>query len=212
MVNRRQYVRTVGSGLCVGLAGLAGCGSPSEEGGTASPVGGANETATETAVEEQTETTEPTETPEETEAGAEGAEGGENTVAMVSEDDQHYFDPIGVFVESGASITWENQSGSHSSTAYVEDNPQAGVRRVPEDSDGWNSETLSEEGATFSHTFEVEGTYDYYCIPHKSLGMVGRVVVGEPSGLGDDPPDGSVPDEQTIVEEGTVSHDAFNSG
>jgi len=42
--------------------------------------------------------------------------------------------------------------------------------------------------------------------------MVGRVVVGEPSGLDGDPPDGSVPDEQTIVDAGAVSYDEFQSG
>jgi hypothetical protein len=37
-----------------------------------------------------------------------------------------------------------------------------------------------EAGATFEHTFETEGVYHYYCIPHESLGMLGSVIVGEP--------------------------------
>ena len=32
-------------------------------------------------------------------------------------------------------------------------------------------------GATSSFTFEEPGTYDYYCIPHESQGMVGTVTV-----------------------------------
>lgn len=204
-MKRRRYVRTVGSGICVGLAGLAGCGSPGEEAGTETVAMAGNETET-TAEEGDTGANATNET------GTDGAGSGSNTVAMVTDGDQYYFDPIGLYVDPGGSVTWENQAGSHSSTAYVEGNPQAEVRRVPEDAEGWNSETLSEEGATFSHTFEVEGTYDYYCVPHKSLGMVGRIVVGEPSGLEDDPPDGPAPDEQTIVEEGAVSYDQFQSG
>lgn len=207
-MKRRRYIRTVGSGLCVGLAGFAGCGSPGENAGTDEGPVAANETATETAQGGQTAEGNATQTG--TEGG--GGGGGSQTVAMVTDGDQYYFDPIGLFVEPGASVTWENQAGSHSSTAYVEGNPQAEVNRIPGDAEGWNSEILSEEGATFSHTFEVQGTYDYYCIPHKSLGMVGRIVVGEPSGLEGDPPDGSVPAEQTIVEQGAVSFEEFQSG
>jgi plastocyanin len=32
-------------------------------------------------------------------------------------------------------------------------------------------------GGTFSFTFEEPGTYDYFCIPHEDLGMVGSVTV-----------------------------------
>ena len=30
----------------------------------------------------------------------------------------------------------------------------------------------------FSHTFETPGIYYYVCTPHKSMGMIGLVVVG----------------------------------
>lgn len=134
-----------------------------------------------------------------------------NTIAMVTGDSDYYFDPIGLFVETGETVTWEIESGAHSSTAYEEGTGPATVTRIPNGSEGWNSETLSESGASFEHTFEVAGTYDYYCIPHKSFGMVGRVVVGEPGGPaeGSMPPDGEVPESQTIVDQGTVTFDEF---
>lgn len=34
-------------------------------------------------------------------------------------------------------------------------------------------------GGTFSYTFEEPGRYDYYCIPHESMGMIGSVTVSD---------------------------------
>ena len=126
---------------------------------------------------------------------------------MVTEGDSHFFDPVGLYVEPGETITWTNDSRAHSTTAYAEGNPSASVRRIPEEAEAWNSGTLTEQGATF----EIEGTYDYYCIPHKTLGMVGRLVVGKPGGPAVDshPPDGSLPSGDAIAERGAIGWDAF---
>jgi len=35
------------------------------------------------------------------------------------------------------------------------------------------------DGETYEHTFEVPGTYNYFCIPHESGGMVGKFTVTE---------------------------------
>ncbi|MFC7137827.1 plastocyanin/azurin family copper-binding protein [Halobaculum litoreum] len=32
-------------------------------------------------------------------------------------------------------------------------------------------------GESYEHTFEAEGEYEYFCIPHESVGMVGTVTV-----------------------------------
>jgi plastocyanin len=129
---------------------------------------------------------------------------------MLTDGSDFLFDPIGLFVEQGETITWTLESGSHSATSYTEDNPQASANRIPDDAESWNSGTLSEQGAEFTYTFEVPGTYDYYCIPHKTLGMVGRIVCQEPSGVEGDPPDGPVPAAQRIVDQGAVSQEEFN--
>lgn len=125
----------------------------------------------------------------------------------------YYFDPIGLFVKPGETVTWVNETGAHSTTAYEKGNGRALVTRIPKDATAWNSGILSELGATFEHTFEVEGTYDYFCIPHKSLGMVGRIVVGKPGGPaeGSMPPDGTVPESSSIIEQNAISYDEFRS-
>lgn len=133
------------------------------------------------------------------------------TVEMVTEGGAYYFDPIGLHVEPGTTVTWRNASGRHSTTAYHAAGDFASTTRIPDGADPWNSGTLTAAGATFEHTFDVEGTYDYFCVPHKSLGMVGRLVVGDPGGpaAGSMPPDGEVPDGEAIVERGRIRHGEF---
>ena len=109
----------------------------------------------------------------------------------------NYFDPIGLHVEPGTTVRFEIAAGAHSATAYPD--------RVPADATAFDSGTISQ--GSFEHTFEVPGTYDYYCIPHKTVGMVGRIVVGSPGGPAEDSPipDGEVPDSETIVQNGAVA-------
>ncbi len=111
----------------------------------------------------------------------------------------NYFDPVGLAVEPGTTVRFEVDTGSHSATAYED--------RIPPGATPFDSGTISEGG--FEHTFETSGTYDYYCIPHRSMGMTGRIVVGEPGGPAEATPipDGDVPDSSEIVEQGRVSVD-----
>ncbi len=48
---------------------------------------------------------------------------------------------------------------------------------TPEGHGEWAEGTLPSAGATFTHTFGTAGTFDYFCVPHVSAGMTGRVVV-----------------------------------
>jgi len=135
-------------------------------------------------------------------------------VDMITEGSDYYFDPVGIYVEPGDTIQWVNASGDHSTTSYTKDNGASSgdPRRIPEGAESWNSDVLKEDGATFEYTFEETGTYDYYCIPHKTLGMVGRVVCGEPGGPGaegaipNDVGSGVMPDSEKIVESKAFSY------
>lgn len=99
-------------------------------------------------------------------------------VAMKSGDAGHHFDPNLVWIEPGGTVTWTNESGAHTTTAYHPeiDKPL----RIPEGASPWDSGMFSEPGKTFEYTFEVEGVYDYFCIPHEYRAMVGSVIVGKP--------------------------------
>lgn len=130
-------------------------------------------------------------------------------VKMKTEGSSYLFDPIGLFVNPGETVTWEIASGSHSTTSYTANNPQYdGPRLIPKGAEPWNSGVVS-GGKTFEYTFEEEGTYTYFCIPHKSLGMVGRVVCGSPGGPGetkampesDKPSAGIMPPSDEIVKQ-----------
>jgi halocyanin-like protein len=76
------------------------------------------------------------------------------------------FGPAAVQVDPGTTVVWEW-------------NGEGGQHNVVAESGGdFESETVAEAGFTFEQTFEEEGVVQYYCQPHRSLGMKGVVVVG----------------------------------
>ncbi|RUM99133.1 hypothetical protein EET67_05745 [Pseudaminobacter arsenicus] len=92
-----------------------------------------------------------------------------------------WYDPVGIHVKPGQTIRWTNRDpgNSHTVTAYhpeIFDRP----RRIPAAAKPWDSDYLL-PNESFSVTLTVEGVYDYYCVPHEHAGMVGRIVVGNPS-------------------------------
>ncbi|MFB6153241.1 MAG: plastocyanin/azurin family copper-binding protein [Halodesulfurarchaeum sp.] len=143
-----------------------------------------------------------------------------HNVGMYTEGGAYYFDPIGLFVEPGDTVSWVIKSGVHTTTSYSPSNPGATVQLIPDEAKPWNSGTLTQQGASYEYTFEVPGTYDYYCIPHKSLGMVGRIVCGEPGGpaeqasipSSDRPKEGSLPSSDVIVEKGSLGYPFTGGG
>ncbi|MEF8907879.1 MAG: plastocyanin/azurin family copper-binding protein [Haloarculaceae archaeon] len=98
--------------------------------------------------------------------------------ARSADSTEYHFDPHVTWVEAGGTVTWRLESGAHTATAYHPGNDQP--RLVPEGTDAWDSGMLSEEGETFSQTFETEGVYHYFCKPHEQFGMIATVIVGEP--------------------------------
>ena len=96
------------------------------------------------------------------------------------------FDPDAVTVAPGTTVVWENVGAiGHSVTAYEDG--------IPEEADyfasgGFDGEQAARDaypdgdiggGGTYEHTFDLEGTYEYFCIPHESAGMLGTITVQE---------------------------------
>lgn len=97
-----------------------------------------------------------------------------------------WFDPVGLWVEPGTTVRWVIESNVHTVTAYHPDNEGHSLR-IPETAHPWDSGYLVNPGDAFEVTLTVPGVYDYYCAPHEEGGMVGRIVVGTPSGPGSKP-------------------------
>jgi plastocyanin len=110
---------------------------------------------------------------------------------------QYFFDPVGVWVARGGTVRWEfgftggvGALMGVSVTAFHPANENHELR-IPEAAPPFNSGPMNRAAngfIRFDHTFDVEGTYDYFSLTHESIGMVGRVVVGRPGGPGDQPP------------------------
>lgn len=85
------------------------------------------------------------------------------------------FAPAALLVEPGTTVSWEwsGEGGAHNVVhdQEVDDEASEQVFR--------SGGPVDSEEEVFEFTFEEEGVYPYFCLPHKSLQMKGVVVVGE---------------------------------
>jgi plastocyanin len=79
------------------------------------------------------------------------------------------FEPATIQVNVGGTVTWTNEGGFHTVT---------GGSGGSQDPASPINGQLQSAGQTYAVTFDKAGTYDYFCQPHLSVGMVGKVVVG----------------------------------
>ncbi len=97
------------------------------------------------------------------EEGGTADETGSNEVTIaVGPNESNNFDPVAVHVDPGTKIVWEWEGPGH--------NVQA--------EDGQFESEIKSEG-TFEYTAEEEGVIPYFCQPHKDMGMLGALAVGE---------------------------------
>lgn len=96
----------------------------------------------------------------------------------------HDFVPDRLTIQAGQMVTWVNDSTQmHTVTAYQDSLPAGAAYFASGDlpSERAARDELSAgligPGESFSVTFDVPGTYRYFCIPHEAQGMTGTVVV-----------------------------------
>ncbi|MFW6017346.1 MAG: halocyanin domain-containing protein [Halapricum sp.] len=91
----------------------------------------------------------------------------EITIAVGAGSDGYTFDPPAVWVDTGTTIVWEwtGEGGAHNV--------------VGENTDFSSGDSVDEDGYTYEQTFEEEGVVTYYCDPHRDLGMLGALAVGD---------------------------------
>ena len=83
------------------------------------------------------------------------------------------FEPKILHIALGDKVTWVNEvAETHDIISYPNGYPK-GAKPLA-------SPYLEKAGQTWSHVFQdVEGTYDYHCIPHIMMEMTGQIIVGE---------------------------------
>ena len=77
------------------------------------------------------------------------------------------FRPFEVAITAGTTVEWVWRDGGHNVV----------VSARPEQS-GWTGHgAIEDDGYVDEHVFTVEGTYRYYCSPHRAQGMTGTIHV-----------------------------------
>ena len=74
---------------------------------------------------------------------------------------------VDLTIETGDTVVWTWTSPNHS----VENDPSGSSVEV------FNSGVLFPNGSTFSHTFTIIGSNDYYCLVHGAASMSGTITV-----------------------------------
>jgi plastocyanin len=91
------------------------------------------------------------------------------------------FEPTGLFVQSGDIVQFTTRQDVHTISSY---HPNFHYKqRIPWDSPAISSPVVWPD-TYFLYQFDTPGVYDLMCLPHESLGMVARLVVGESTGPG----------------------------
>ncbi|MBN1236975.1 MAG: PQQ-dependent sugar dehydrogenase [Gammaproteobacteria bacterium] len=119
----------------------------------------------------------------------------EGPAAVVEMTTTLQFAPQLVEITVGETVEWRNVSPVvHTVTADPALANDPSFVSLPEEAEPFDSGAIAPDG-TFSQTFTVAGTYEYFCVPHQSAGMRGTVVVSaEGSGDGGPGLDDPLPD------------------
>lgn len=152
-MDRRQFVVLGASGLIAALAGCSGTTPTEAPTDTTRPTRSPTSTPADTAEPTATEATDPAQ------------------VVAVAPDGTTRFDPESFTVAVGDTVRWVWRSGGHN---VVPDGRPSGESWSG--TPGGAGETYP-GGYAYSHTVKTAGAYEYYCAPHRSIGMTGSFTV-----------------------------------
>jgi len=93
------------------------------------------------------------------------------------------FNPSNLTINLGDTIVWTWFEGSHTTTST----------QIPVGAVSWN-EPLNNNSTEFMYIPVIEGSYDYKCSPHASMGMTGHFTVINTSGLAENKLEGATLD------------------
>lgn len=77
------------------------------------------------------------------------------------------FRPEVLHIAPGDTVKFVSTDPSHNSAADAD--------MIPEGAEPWKGKI----SADFEVTLDKPGIYEYYCLPHRAMGMVGAIVVGD---------------------------------
>lgn len=104
-----------------------------------------------------------------------GSSGGGNKISMTND---NFFKPNSLEITAGTKVTWDNQTAVQHSVTFdpslAADKAHAATpagTKIKLDSG------LLDPKKTYDITFDVPGTYKYFCQPHEGTGMFGTIVV-----------------------------------
>jgi len=95
-----------------------------------------------------------------------------NAATIMIEVEDFEFNPAAVTVNTGDTIIWMWDEGSHTTTSTL----------IPNGAAAWNS-VLNSTSPVFIYIPVIPGSYDYVCSPHASMGMTGHFTVINTSGV-----------------------------
>lgn len=102
-----------------------------------------------------------------------------DATVTVGADGEFHFDPETLEIDPGETVQFVWEDDGHN--IAVTDQP---------DEAAWDGVTETQDaGYTLTHTFDIEGQYDYVCDPHEGAGMVGTILVGNGEPVDDDDPE-----------------------
>jgi plastocyanin len=155
-MRRRDFLRAAGGGAAASAAvGTAEAATTSDEGTTT----GGNETTTGNGTT--------------TSGGGSLPGSGTTETVAVGPGGNFVFEPETLYVQPGTTVNFVWESDFHN--IVVENQPDgANWEGTP-----GGASTTYDTGYEYQFQFTVQGTYDYYCQPHRQQGMVAAVVVNE---------------------------------